>query len=193
MWALALIALAALAADLILHVATLLGFDPLDWIQPGWLAVLLFWGTFAAIVFIANAAEVHRRRRARAAEVFHSDSVSPRWFKLLICIVILYALLNPLLASWPTVRGGEAVHLPNGAYGLDPGHGHPIKSITESQYHAYRRSLVRTVTGLQLVFYLQITFHLLCLATGRNLGPTDAPTRPGPARWILIAWRWSKS
>jgi hypothetical protein len=181
MWALALI---ALAADLIVHVAALIGFDPLDWIQPGWLAVLLFWGTFAAIVLIANAAEAHRRRRASAMGLFRPDPVSPRWFKLLMCIVILYALLNPLLAGWPTVRGGEAVHLPNGAYGLDPGHHRPVESLTESQYHAYRRSLVRTVSGLQLVFYLQITFHMFCLATGRNLGPTDAPTRPGPARWI---------
>jgi hypothetical protein len=192
MWALALIALAAFAADLILHVATFIGLDPLDWIQPGWLAVLLCWGTFAAILLIANAAETYRRRRASVAGLFRSDPVSPRWFKLLMCIVILYALLNPLVTGWPTMYGGEAVRLPNGAYGLDPGHGHPIKPITESQYHAYRRSLVRTVSGLQLVFYLQITFHLLCLATNKNLRPPDVPNGPSPVRWIVIAWRWSK-
>jgi hypothetical protein len=192
MWALALIALAALAADLILHVATFVGVDPLDWIQPGWLAVLLFWGTFAAILLIANAAEARRQRRACAAGLFRTDPLSPRWFKLLMGIVILYALLNPLLAGWPTIFGGEAVRLPNGAYGLDPGHGHPIKFITESQYHAYRRSLVRTVTGLQLVFYIQITFHLICLVSNKNLSHGDVPNRSGPARWILFAWRWSK-
>jgi hypothetical protein len=191
MWALALIALAALVADLILHVATFIGLDPLDWIQPSWLAVLLFWGTFAAVVLIANAAEAHRQRRACAAGQFRSDPVSPRWFKLLMGIVILYALLNPLLAGWPTSYGGEAVRLPNGAYGLDPGHGHPIKPITESQYHAHQRSIVRTVTGLQLVFYIQITFHLFCLATKKNLGLTDVRNRSGSTRWILIAWRWS--
>jgi hypothetical protein len=193
MWALAFIALAALTADLILHVATLIGLDPLDWIQPGWLAVLLFWGTFGGIVSIANVAESRRRRRARAAGLFLSDPVSPAWFKILIGIVILYAVLNPLWAGWRTMRGGQTVHLPNGSYGLDPGHGRPIEPITESEYHAYRRSLVRTVTGLLLVFYLPIAFHLFCLATGRNLCLTTAPTGPSPARWILIAWTWSKS
>jgi hypothetical protein len=194
MWSLAFITLAALAFDLILHVATLIGLDPLDWIQPGWLAVLLFWGIFGAIVIIANIAEIHRRRRARAAGLFLSDPVSPAWFKILVGIVILYALLNPLLADWPIMRGGgQAVLLPNGGYGLDPGHGHPIEPITEAEYHAYRRSLVRTVTGLLLVFYLPIAFHLLCLATGRNLCPTTAPIGPSAARWILIAKRWNKS
>lgn len=59
-------------------------------------------------------------------------------------------------------------------------------------YHDYRRSDVRTVSGLLLIFYLQIALHLLYLATGRNIRPSGVPREAGATRFLVMTWRWSK-
>src|SRR5262249_54762999 len=86
--------------DLILHIAAIAGFDPMDWMGLDWLVVVLFWGALMACVLLANGVESYRKRRAGALGVPLSDPVSPRWFKVLMGGVIVYALVNPFVTGW---------------------------------------------------------------------------------------------
>jgi hypothetical protein len=55
-WALAILAVAALVLDVIVHVATLAGLNVQDWVQPDWLARAVFFGLFLTVLLAANIA-----------------------------------------------------------------------------------------------------------------------------------------
>jgi hypothetical protein len=190
MWVLALFAAAALAVDLVVHVATILGFNPQNWIQPDWLAAVSFWLLLLLTMGIASAVTSYRKRRARRQGLVYTEPRNPRWFKVIMWIVIVYAFANLIVFGAPAVRRGEPVELGAGQYALDPGHGHPVQPITEEQYHTFRRHAVRAFSGFTLMFFLQIAFDLLCLALGRHYPANPDP--PKPTRWTFILWRWSR-
>jgi hypothetical protein len=191
MWAIAIFAVIVFIADLVVHVAAMLGFNPQDWVRPGWLGVVLFYGVFGVMVAALLLREILRKRRARLLGEVAGEEVNPFWFKVVIGIVAAYAMITSVDVIF-RATGGELSHPEPGVYMADPGHGHPIERISEGQYDRYRRNEVRLVSGIFLIIYLQIAFYFFCSAMGKSLDCAQGTgENPGGAVWVV--WRRSRS
>jgi hypothetical protein len=162
MWAIAILALAALILDAVLHVAALLGLNPQDWLQPDWLARLVFFGLFLTIFLAAHIAGDRREKRAKRLGIVLSDE-NPRWFAWVMKIAIVYGLFTVINFGVIDLRraGGSPVQQADGSHVVDPGHGHPVRPITAGEYDRWRRRSVLGASGFFLMFYLQIAFDMV--------------------------------
>jgi hypothetical protein len=176
----AILAASALLLTLALHVATFFYVDPLEWIQPQWLAVVLFYALLAAVLILAHLAESRRERRARRDGVILANE-NPTWFKPIVWALVAYALVNFFMAAFVDARKGDVSRLADGTLVADPGHGRPVVSISADEYHRLRRLSVRRITGFMLMVYGAITADLLFTLTGRK-----QPGAAGTARRIAF-------
>ena len=190
MWAIAILALLVLGADLTAHIASIAGFNLIDWFHPLWAVVVVFWAVFILMIFIASAVDSRRRRLAKLQGTVLPENTNPRWFNWISYPLIAYALFTAIFYGIFRGYPGELMQLNPGVYVIDPGHGHPLETITAAQYHQYRRNEVRAATGFMLMFYVQIAFDMLCIALGIDWQD------PGPPRQTLTRWTvtiWSRS
>lgn len=163
----AILSVSALLLNLALHVATYFHADPLEWIQPQWLAVVFYYALLAAVLIAANLAESRRERRARRKGVILANE-NPPWFKPIVWALVAYALFNFFMAAFVDARRGDVSRLADGSFVADPGHGRPAVPISADEYHRLRRLSVRRTTGFMLMVYAAITADLIFTLTGRK-------------------------
>jgi hypothetical protein len=167
MWVAAILAVAALLLDLALHVASLVCVDPVEWIQPQWLGLVLFYVLLASVLISANLAESRRERRARREGVVPANE-NPPWFKPILWALVAYAVFNVFMAAFVDARRGDVSRLANGTFIADPGHGRPAVSISADEYHQLRRLSVRRTSGFLLIIYAGIAADLIFTLTGQK-------------------------
>jgi hypothetical protein len=184
MWALAILAVVGLVLDVVVHVSTFFGANPLDWIQPDWLARLIF---ISALLVVAIPALVidNRRKKREAKTGMEFGDRYPFWFWLLIRLAACYAVFNFFNYGVLDVRraGGDVQRWPGGVYMVDPGHGHPPHSITKDQYDYFRRREVRGGTGFFLMIYLHFAVNFC------GFGRRQVKIRPATRVYILSVER----
>jgi hypothetical protein len=192
MWAIAILAIVAFLADLVIHIAALLGFNPQDWIQPAWLELSLYYGVFGLLLAIVIVRGNLRERRAKREGLTIEQDDNPLWFKAIVWIVAVYAFITAADVFF-RANGGELSHPGPGVYLADPGHGHPVEQITEAQFNHYRRNEVRLVSAFLLIFYLQFAFEFLAAAMGKTWGSRPGEARPTSGGAVWIVWRRSRT
>src|ERR1700727_2825954 len=121
MWAIAIICVLTLCVDMAVHAAAMLGFDPQDWVQPNWLAWLLFMGMLVGTVLLAQAADKIWKKRAAGRGEGGGEYVPPRGFKLARNVVVVYSVFMLLYYGFPCLHRGDPVERGAGQYVLDPG------------------------------------------------------------------------
>jgi hypothetical protein len=181
MWAVATYAVLALVADVVVHVAAVLGFDPQDWVRPDWVAGVGFWGVFVSGFAAGIAVGKHRRRRAEGEGCVGSRHNGPVWFKRLRGVVVVYAVVTVVVCGlrgsgrWDPTRRGD------GTYALETGHGRFVQPITAEQYGRYRRNYVRGMSAFVLMFYVVLASDMVYLAggKGRDAVPGSVRRRDG--------------
>ncbi len=184
MWALAILAVLGLLFDVILHVATFVGCNPQDWIQPDWSARLIVIGLFLVIAIPAIVIADRRKKRERQTGIEWEEK-NPFWFALIIKLAVCYAVFCFFNYGILDLRraGGEPQRAGVGVYVVDPGHGHPARSITKDEFDRLRRREVRGGTGFFLMFYLQIAFDLC------GLGRRQVRVRPVRRVYVMSIHR----
>jgi hypothetical protein len=167
MWVAAILAVVALLLDLALHVASFACVDPVEWIQPQWLGVVLFYVVLASVLIVAGLAESRRESRARREGVALANE-NPPWFKPILWALVGYAVFNFFMLAFVDARKGDVSRLADGTFVADPGHGRPVVSISADEYHRLRRLSVRRTTGFFLMVYVGIAADLIFTLTGRK-------------------------
>ena len=190
MWPLALLAVLVLIANLIIHLAAVLGFDPQDWVMPEWKLWVWLWGIFVAMGLIAYMRDTIAKRRARIAAVAYRRSGNPWWWKCVIFLGAVYVLWNVVVLGLWKGTVGELTNPKPGVYLCDPGHGRPVEAMSREEYDRDRRNEVQVATSVMLFFYLQIAFDWIRAAMGidRSDGPGQERKKNGWTVYLLW-WR----
>jgi hypothetical protein len=181
MWAVATFAVVALAVDVVVHVAAVLGFDPQDWVRPEWAAAVGFWGLFLSGFAAGIAVGKHRRRLAGAEGVVVPHDNGPAWFRGLRRVVVVYAVITLAVCGYSGSGRGDPTRRGDGTYVLETGHGRLVRPITAEQYDRYRRNDVRGMSAFVLMFYVVLASDMVYLAggKGRDAVPGSVRRRDG--------------
>jgi hypothetical protein len=163
----AILAIIAFLLDLALDVASFVCVDPADWIQPQWLAYVLFYGLLGAVLLGANVVEARRQKRAKLEGVVLPEE-NPLWFKPILWAFVAYALLSVFMMLFVDRYKGAPIQLSPGSYVADSGHGRPPIPISAEEYHHMRRLSLRRSTGFVLMVYFAVAMDLLFTLAGKK-------------------------
>jgi hypothetical protein len=182
MWAIAILALIGFVAELILHLASVVGGDPRDWIQPDWVLPVASFVCLIIVILAANLVEDRREHRAKRSGVVLPDQ-NPPWFRPILWVFIVYALTSFFMSIFVDARRGDPVRQAEGVYVEDSGHGRPAVPISADEYHGLRRLQVRRGSALFMLFYLAVASDFLFTLAGQKR------FKNGPrSSWVVVAF-----
>ncbi|HEX3356256.1 MAG TPA: hypothetical protein VHS31_04665 [Tepidisphaeraceae bacterium] len=143
------IAIAGLLLSAIVHVCTLVNFDP----QRFTPAMLLHLGV--AINFAAAAYSQRAYWTNQTPNKFKGKNpapYAPSWMQKGFAILLLYGIITLFFLAQFRMHGGQPIETSPGSYALQA-HGKTIRSLTPQEYHDYNLYPLRMFSGIWMLGY----------------------------------------